>query len=106
MSLSRGGICEARTGRLMKARQMNPDGVTSLKLSGAKEGLRAETSRGHEPSLSDFAMMYPLLALAPGEIHLWLSFYDEIADERLPAYRELLAAEERRKEQRFYFARD
>jgi 4'-phosphopantetheinyl transferase len=51
-------------------------------------------------------MMYPLLALAPGEIHLWLSFYDEIADERLPAYRELLAAEEKRKEQRFYFARD
>src|SRR6185436_4436818 len=43
----------------------------------------------------------------PAEIHRWLAFYDEIADERLhAAYRELLDAAEREQEPRFYFARD
>jgi 4'-phosphopantetheinyl transferase len=47
------------------------------------------------------------LALAPGEIHLWLAYYDEIADEHLHArYRRLLDTEELRQEPRFYFARD
>lgn len=47
------------------------------------------------------------LALAPGDIHLWLAYYDEIADRQLHArYRRLLDAEERRQEPRFYFARD
>jgi 4'-phosphopantetheinyl transferase len=49
----------------------------------------------------------PLMVLGPGKIHLWLTFYDEIADESLLAsYRELLTAEERAREQAFYFARD
>jgi 4'-phosphopantetheinyl transferase len=49
----------------------------------------------------------PSLALAPGEIHLWLAYYDEIADEQLHAsYRRLLDAAEIRQEPRFYFARD
>jgi 4'-phosphopantetheinyl transferase len=51
--------------------------------------------------------MHSLLELPPGEIHLWLSFYDEITDERLLAsYRDLLVAEEAQQEQRFYFAKD
>jgi 4'-phosphopantetheinyl transferase len=38
---------------------------------------------------------------------VWLAFYDGIDDERLhAAYRELLDAEERKQERRFYFARD
>jgi 4'-phosphopantetheinyl transferase len=49
----------------------------------------------------------PQLAIAPGEIHLWLAYYDEIADPHLHArYRRLLDAEELRQEPRFYFARD
>jgi 4'-phosphopantetheinyl transferase len=48
-----------------------------------------------------------LIPLTPAEIHVWLAFYDEIADERLhSAYRELLNAAEREQEPRFYFARD
>jgi 4'-phosphopantetheinyl transferase len=47
------------------------------------------------------------LALAPGEIHLWLAHYDETADGPLHArYRRLLDAEEARQHPRFYFARD
>src|SRR6266540_3344168 len=43
----------------------------------------------------------------PAEIHLWLAFYDEIADESLhAAYRELLDAAEKEQEPRFYFRRD
>lgn len=45
--------------------------------------------------------------LMKDEIHLWLASYEEITDERLHAgYRELLSAEERAQEPRFYFARD
>ena len=51
--------------------------------------------------------MHSLLALPHGDIHLWLSFYNEITDERLLThYRELLVEEEREREQRFYFSRD
>lgn len=47
------------------------------------------------------------LRIPADEIHLWLASYEEIADERLHAgYRELLNAEERAQEPRFYFARD
>jgi 4'-phosphopantetheinyl transferase len=43
----------------------------------------------------------------PGEIHVWLAFYDEIADERVhAAYRELLDGAEKEQEPRFYFERD
>jgi 4'-phosphopantetheinyl transferase len=48
-----------------------------------------------------------MIPLTSGEIHLWLAFYDGIADERLhAAYRELLDPAERAQELRFYFARD
>lgn len=47
------------------------------------------------------------IALAVGEIHLWLAFYAEISDPRLHcAYRELLNAEERAREPRFHFPAD
>jgi 4'-phosphopantetheinyl transferase len=47
------------------------------------------------------------VVLAPGEIHLWLSFYDEIADLGLHAcYRDLLSVGEKEQQTRFYFARD
>lgn len=46
-------------------------------------------------------------AITSDEIHVWLTFYDEIADERLhAAYRNLLDAAEREQEPRFYFPRD
>lgn len=48
-----------------------------------------------------------MIALDRDEIHLWIASYEEVADERLHAgYRELLSAEERVQEPRFYFARD
>jgi 4'-phosphopantetheinyl transferase len=48
-----------------------------------------------------------IIPLATGEIHLWLAFYDQIADERLhAAYRNMLNAAEREQEPRFHFARD
>ena len=47
------------------------------------------------------------LPLTSGEIHLWLADYAAIGDERLhAAYRELLSAEEKAQEPRFYFERD
>ena len=47
------------------------------------------------------------LPLPSGEIHVWLADYDAIGDEQLhAAYRELLSAEEKAQEPRFYFARD
>jgi 4'-phosphopantetheinyl transferase len=47
------------------------------------------------------------IPLPEDEIHLWLANYEEIGDEGLHAsYRELLNAEERAQEPRFYFARD
>jgi 4'-phosphopantetheinyl transferase len=47
------------------------------------------------------------IPLTSAEIHVWLAFYDRIADEGLhAAYRELLSTEERAQEPRFYFARD
>lgn len=47
------------------------------------------------------------IALDPSEIHLWLVDYQEISDEALHlAYRELLSADEREKEPKYYFARD
>jgi 4'-phosphopantetheinyl transferase len=51
--------------------------------------------------------MNRIVPLTPAEIHLWLAFYDEIADERLhSAYRELLSRAEQEQESRFYFAMD
>jgi 4'-phosphopantetheinyl transferase len=48
-----------------------------------------------------------IIPLTPGEIHLWLAFYDEISQEHLlSAYRELLNATEKEQELRFYFASD
>ena len=51
--------------------------------------------------------MEPIIVLTACEIHLWLTFYDAISDERLHcAYRELLNAAEQTQELRFYFAKD
>jgi 4'-phosphopantetheinyl transferase len=51
--------------------------------------------------------MRSLLALSPGDIHLWLSSYEEITDEGLLAsYRELLVANEKAQEKRFHFLND
>ena len=48
-----------------------------------------------------------MLALDPGQIHLWFVFCDEIADESLlRQYREMLTEEERNQEQRFHFPKD
>lgn len=47
------------------------------------------------------------IAVVPGEIHLWLAYYDAIADEELHgAYRQLLSEAERHRGTRFYFAKD
>src|SRR5215471_13284888 len=47
------------------------------------------------------------IPLTSSEIHIWLAAYDAIMPERLlSAYRELLTAEEKEQESRFYFARD
>ncbi len=46
------------------------------------------------------------LKLTPGEIHLWLTFPDEIGDESLfKAYNNLMTSEERTRGRRFRFAR-
>jgi 4'-phosphopantetheinyl transferase len=51
--------------------------------------------------------MHSLLQLGHDEIHLWLSFFDGIRDERLLSrYRDLLTEEELAQQRRFYFARD
>jgi 4'-phosphopantetheinyl transferase len=48
-----------------------------------------------------------IAALEPGEIHLWLSFYDQLTDPQMDiACRELLNREERAQEARFYFPHD
>jgi 4'-phosphopantetheinyl transferase len=48
-----------------------------------------------------------IAALEPGEIHLWLSFYDQVTDPQLDTgCRELLNPEERAQEGRFYFSHD
>jgi 4'-phosphopantetheinyl transferase len=48
-----------------------------------------------------------IAALEPGEIHLWLSFYDRTADSGSDiGCRELLNTEERAQEARFYFSND
>lgn len=63
-------------------------------------------------SSADHASFDPIemnrtISLAPGEIHLWLAFYDEINEEPLlSAYRDLLDIVEKEQEPRFYFARD
>jgi 4'-phosphopantetheinyl transferase len=45
--------------------------------------------------------------LLPGDVHLWLTFYDEIEDQGLlRTYEELLKDAEREQWRRFYFARD
>ena len=48
----------------------------------------------------------PLLALPSSEIHLWLTFYKEIGEELLDAYREIIEPAERAREPRFYFDAD
>ena len=51
--------------------------------------------------------MERIIPLALDGIHLWLSFYDDIREERLhAAYRELLSSAEIEQEKRFYFDRD
>jgi 4'-phosphopantetheinyl transferase len=51
--------------------------------------------------------MNQMIQLTSAEIHVWLVGYDEIADEHLHSlYRELLNAEEKNQETRFYFPRD
>src|SRR5215475_2370395 len=53
------------------------------------------------------ANMNQIIPLTPAEIHLWLTFYDEITERRLhSAYRELLNPAEKGREPRFYFERD
>ena len=48
-----------------------------------------------------------IVPLTPAVIHVWLTFYETISEERLlVAYRELLNATEKEEESRFYFARD
>src|SRR5216684_5956576 len=50
--------------------------------------------------------MNGIIPLATDEIHLWLAFYDEVAEDLHPVYRDILSAEERVQEPRFYFAKD
>lgn len=51
--------------------------------------------------------MKAAIPLPPVEIHLWLTFYDEISDERLLSdYRALLNSQEKEQQSRFYFAKD
>jgi 4'-phosphopantetheinyl transferase len=61
----------------------------------------------YAPAHTPETTMNPIIPLTRGEIHLWLAFYDEIAEERLhSACRELLNGAEKEQEPRFYFARD
>jgi 4'-phosphopantetheinyl transferase len=51
--------------------------------------------------------MNATISLTPEEIHLWLTFYDEITDERLLSdYLTLLNSAEKEQQSRFYFAKD
>ncbi len=55
---------------------------------------------------SDDALLPPIL-LTPDDVHVWLSDYAAIGDQRLhAAYRELLDPAERAQEPRFHFERD
>jgi 4'-phosphopantetheinyl transferase len=48
-----------------------------------------------------------MLQLAPGQIDLWLMFAEDVRDPHLvERYRQLMTAEERQQEGRFYFAKD
>jgi 4'-phosphopantetheinyl transferase len=48
-----------------------------------------------------------VVSSGPHDIHLFLTFYDEVTDERLlAAYRQMLSLEEQKQEQRFHFERD
>ena len=54
-----------------------------------------------------FQAQEELIPLTSGEIHLWLTFPDEISEpDLLNAYRALLSASEKEQGMRFYFARD
>ena len=46
------------------------------------------------------------LAISPTRVDLWVVFTDEVDRSLLTAYRELLSCDERRREARFWFARD
>src|SRR5260370_19011690 len=62
---------------------------------------------GANRAFVDPVRMNRIISLLPGEIHLWLAFYDEINEELLlSAYRGLLDDAEKKQEPRFYFARD
>ena len=51
--------------------------------------------------------MHSSISLLPGDIHLWLAYYDEIDDPQLhDRYRSLLSDAERNQEPKFYFERD
>jgi len=52
-------------------------------------------------------LLSPYIALGPLELHLWLTFYDELAGDQLrAAYRALLNDAENEQESRFYFEKD
>jgi 4'-phosphopantetheinyl transferase len=49
----------------------------------------------------------PIIPLAQDEIHVWLTYYEEINDEETQeVYRNVLNGDEKKQEARFYFARD
>jgi len=55
----------------------------------------------------DLGKMNAIIPLTQEEIHLWLTFYDEITDERLLSdYLALLNSAEKEQQLRFYFAKD
>ena len=45
------------------------------------------------------------VSLQPGEVHLWHCAIDEVPEQQLAAYRQLMSAEEYRRNQRFKFAK-
>lgn len=61
----------------------------------------------YTPALPYMGETNRIIPLPPAEIHLWLTFYNEITEERLhSACRELLNPAEKEQEPRFYFERD
>jgi 4'-phosphopantetheinyl transferase len=65
------------------------------------------SANGTDRTSVDPMEMNSTLPLSLSEIHLWLTFYDEINEEALlSAYRGLLDEAEKEQEPRFYFARD